>query len=441
MTTLDGVERTPRRRDGAGLRRERALRDRRDHGRPGLRGLRRDDQRAARGRQLERDQHPAHLAPARPALGGLLALREAAAPGALHAGAADRLAADGRALRGEAACRGRSTSPPRSRLRTGSRLRGARVEGLLGMAIAQADQVAYLERLGFGVEADGEDLRSTVPPDRHYDVTREVDLIEEVGRVHGLDEHLPSTLPGAAGPGRRPDPRAAPAPPGRGRDARPRLRRDRRLELHRPRRGRAAADPRRGPARRRGRDLQPALRGPVGDADDAARLAARRRPRATSPAAPSASPSSSPAASTSSLADGRQGELTPLVALADFPGERPAPFHEPHRLGALAVGPLVAGSWRGGGEAGRLLRAQGRARGARRPARRRRSPSSRAASRSCTRAAPRAVLVGGEPAGWIGEVHPLVCREWDLEAAVAFEVDLARAGRAPPRPARRSTRT
>ena len=38
-----------------------------------------------------------------------------------------------------------------------------------------------------------------MPPDRHYDVTREVDLIEEVGRVHGLDEHLPATLPGAAG--------------------------------------------------------------------------------------------------------------------------------------------------------------------------------------------------------------------------------------------------
>ena len=82
--------------------------------------------------------------------------------------------------------------PPRA----SSRLRGARVEGLLGMEIAQADQVAYLERLGFGVEADGEDLDGRpCPPDRHYDVTREVDLIEEVGRVHGLDEHLPSTLP------------------------------------------------------------------------------------------------------------------------------------------------------------------------------------------------------------------------------------------------------
>ena len=37
-------------------------------------------------------------------------------------------------------------------------LRGARVAAILGMEIPQADQAAYLERLGFGVEADGEDL-------------------------------------------------------------------------------------------------------------------------------------------------------------------------------------------------------------------------------------------------------------------------------------------
>jgi phenylalanyl-tRNA synthetase beta chain len=33
--------------------------------------------------------------------------------------------------------------------------------------------------------------------------------------------------------------------------------------------------------------------------------------------------------------------------------------------------------------------------------------------------------LAGAPAGWIGELHPLVCEEWDLESAAAFELDLA----------------
>jgi phenylalanyl-tRNA synthetase beta chain len=36
-----------------------------------------------------------------------------------------------------------------------------------------------------------------------------------------------------------------------------------------------------------------------------------------------------------------------------------------------------------------------------------------------------AVQVGDAAAGWIGELHPLVCRAWDLPAAVAFEVEAA----------------
>jgi phenylalanyl-tRNA synthetase beta chain len=34
------------------------------------------------------------------------------------------------------------------------------------------------------------------------------------------------------------------------------------------------------------------------------------------------------------------------------------------------------------------------------------------------------LAVGGQELGWIGEVHPLVAREWDLEGAAAFEIDL-----------------
>ena len=35
------------------------------------------------------------------------------------------------------------------------------------------------------------------------------------------------------------------------------------------------------------------------------------------------------------------------------------------------------------------------------------------------------MLVDGAVAGWVGEVHPLVCRAWDVDAAAGFEVGLA----------------
>ena len=73
----------------------------------------------------------------------------------------------------------------------------------------------------------------TVPHFRRGDVTREVDLIEEVARIDGL-ERLPATLPPRRGAGRAPDARAARAPPRRGRARRARHLRDRRLELRRP---------------------------------------------------------------------------------------------------------------------------------------------------------------------------------------------------------------
>ena len=34
------------------------------------------------------------------------------------------------------------------------------------------------------------------------------------------------------------------------------------------------------------------------------------------------------------------------------------------------------------------------------------------------------VTAGGRRVGWVGDVHPLVAREWDLERVAAFEVDL-----------------
>jgi phenylalanyl-tRNA synthetase beta chain len=37
-----------------------------------------------------------------------------------------------------------------------------------------------------------------------------------------------------------------------------------------------------------------------------------------------------------------------------------------------------------------------------------------------------AVRVGGEHVGWLGEIHPLVAAEWDVEGLAGFEVDLDR---------------
>jgi len=72
-------------------------------------------------------------------------------------------------------------------------LRAGSVERILGMAIDPALQRQRLNALAFEVVDDGGDLVVTVPPFRRGDITREADLVEEVGRF-SLDE-LPATLP------------------------------------------------------------------------------------------------------------------------------------------------------------------------------------------------------------------------------------------------------
>jgi phenylalanyl-tRNA synthetase beta chain len=75
-------------------------------------------------------------------------------------------------------------------------LRHARMEKLLGERIEPDTARGILARLGFeAVEAPGDEAeRWRVPPWRDSDVQREADLIEEVARIHGLDK-LPTTLP------------------------------------------------------------------------------------------------------------------------------------------------------------------------------------------------------------------------------------------------------
>lgn len=306
-------------------------------------------------------------------------------------------------------------------------LRGERVEGLLGMAISQADQKAYLERLGFAVAESGGDLDVTVPPDRHYDVTREVDLIEEVGRVHGLDEHLPSTLPAVAGRvggltrAQRLKRRAEdtmrdlgfdeivgwsftdPGEPGR---------------LRIP-----AGDPRAegvalsNPLSEDQSVMRTTLLGSL--LDVAQRNLARGTDRVSlfeSGRVYLPAPASLPQPANSAGGDGfgAQGGV--------FPGKRSAPDHEPHRIGCIAVGP-VPRAWRGEEQPNDFFALKGALEALAgqlgtelsfAPVEEPFLHPGRAAS----------VAVAGVGAGWIGEVHPLVCREWDLDAATAFEIDL-----------------
>ena len=98
-----------RRRERRRLRSRRPDGDRRNHGRAGLRGLGDDDPGAARGRHLERHQHPAHLQPAVAALRGIDAVREAAPSRADDAGAARRPRSCSSSSAARGWCRARST--------------------------------------------------------------------------------------------------------------------------------------------------------------------------------------------------------------------------------------------------------------------------------------------------------------------------------------------
>ncbi|HSS34578.1 MAG TPA: phenylalanine--tRNA ligase subunit beta [Solirubrobacterales bacterium] len=308
-------------------------------------------------------------------------------------------------------------------------LRAARVTGLLGMEISQADQTAYLERLGFGVEAAGADLEVSVSPDRHYDVTREVDLIEEVARVHGIDQNLPTTLPATAG-----------QVGGLSRDQRLRRRAEDGLrdlgfdqivgwsftDPGEPARLRIPLDDLRSSAVMLSNPLsedQSAMRTMVLGSllDVASRNLARGAERVALFEAGGVYLLEGPAGE-SAPEDLGVGAVDPLAGV--FPGERPAPVAEPFRIAALAVGPLSARSWRGGDQPSDFFALKGVLEAL--AAQLGTELSFAAAGEPFLhpgRSA--AVSVAGTPIGWLGELHPLVCREWDVEAAAGFEVDAA----------------
>jgi phenylalanyl-tRNA synthetase beta chain len=280
------------------------------------------------------------------------------------------------------------------------RLRDARVSGLLGAPIPRERCAEILRALEF-VTADAPDgLDATVPTFRRGDVTREADLIEEVARLDGLDK-LPATLPsrhGAAGrltPLQRMRRGASDALAAQGLHEivgwsfvgpdlaqRLRLPDHRALELENPMSTEQS-------------QLRTTVLGSMLD------IARRNRSRGAGTL--------------------RLFEAGP-VYLPAGDGELP---REPYHVGALLIGPVRPVTWRepdparadffaAKGVLGGLLDAL-RARWTVEPATEPFLHPGRTAR----------IRVDGKPAGWLGEVHPLVAAEWDIEDTVAaFELDL-----------------
>jgi len=307
--------------------------------------------------------------------------------------------------------------PPARRLA----LRGSRLASLLGVEIEREQARESLERLGFEATPEGDgDLATTVPLDRHYDVTREVDLIEEVGRLHGFDR-LPRTLPASAD--RFGGLSGAQASRRRAEDVirdlgfdeivawplvAPGLHDRLRLPADDPRRLAVAVA---NPISEDHAQMRTTLLGGLLDAArhnharGAARIALFESGRAYLP------------------------EPAPAAGVLDggFPGALVPPAREPHRLAALLCGELAPASWHGAAEDGDALgffalkgvleRLAGHLGGA--------LAVSPGGEHFLHPGRAARIEIGGEPAGWIGELHPLVARAWDLPEATAFELDLA----------------
>jgi phenylalanyl-tRNA synthetase beta chain len=288
-------------------------------------------------------------------------------------------------------------------------LRPERMERLLGERIEPDQAQAILDRLGFSPGAQNGRVTVTVPPWRDSDVQREADLIEEVARIHGLDK-LPTTLPARE--------RAV------GRLTRSQRLRRRLEDLLRDRgldecisysftSPQALADLRlvpedplelENPLSEELSVMRPSLL--PGLLDAVRHNAAHGRPDLA--LFESAHVYHAPGG----LAGGADGS----------PGGA-APAEERHHL-AACVTQAVQGGWRSEGRradfhaARALLEAVGRAAGLKLRAEPAAQPflhPGRAA----------AVLAdGGRELGWIGELHPLVLRAWELTAAAAFELDV-----------------
>ncbi len=281
--------------------------------------------------------------------------------------------------------------------------------------IAEADD--YLTRLGFGVKAKKQELEATVPFHRHYDVTREVDLIEEVGRIHGLDR-LPETLPHPTRGGLTRDQKLR----RRAEDAVRDLGFDNVLNL-------SLTDPG-APGRLRMPDGD-ARREPIAVRNPLSVEHSELRTTLLGSLLDSAAHNLARGAGSVSLFESGRAYLREGGSAAggplggEFAGERPAPAHEPHRIGCLAVGSLRGPGWRADALPADFFALKGtlQALSGQLGAELAVEPTDEPFLQP-GRAAK--VILGGQECGWLGEIHPLVLRAWEVEGpAAGFEIDLA----------------
>jgi len=283
-------------------------------------------------------------------------------------------------------------------------LREARVHAILGLDVPSDRQAEILTALDFAPKPTQGALEVTVPALRRDDVTREIDLIEEVARIDGL-EHLPATLParrGAAGKlthAQRVRRAAEDAMVGRGLHeivgwsfTEPALLDRLRLPADHEMRKVVKVE---NPLSDGQAIMRPTLLGSLLDA-------ARHNVARSGP-------------DVAIFESGTVYRAAPEGPLAD----------EHHALGALLTGALAPRSWRGQPAQADFFAAKALLGALLERFHVDWSVQERTwpflhPGRSA------AVLAGETMLGFIGEVHPLVAKEWDLERTAAFAIDLGK---------------
>lgn len=73
-------------------------------------------------------------------------------------------------------------------------VRIARINGILGLTLTEEDVVSIFKNLEFGVDRVDHGILKVAIPSFRVDIEREIDLVEEVARLHGF-ENIPTTMP------------------------------------------------------------------------------------------------------------------------------------------------------------------------------------------------------------------------------------------------------